>query len=192
MLIVLWEITNLDRNHIDYEENIKSALQGLKRRKADIVQIIEESIKNLSLPDTVSISITKNISDHDIWIDDERILKALINLETNAIEAMPEGGELAIGMEGNEEQIVITIHDTGTGISKENMDKLFIPFFTTKPVGEGTGLGLPFAYGAVKLHSGKMEIESNVEPESGPTGTRIKITLPRARPDLSKVILQDE
>jgi signal transduction histidine kinase len=182
----------MDRNIIDYEENIKSALQGLKRRETDIVALIEESTRSLSKPDNIRISITKNISDPSVWIDEERVFKTLVNLEINAMEAMPDGGELSVDVEGGSEQVVITIQDTGRGISRENMDKLFTPFFTTKPVGEGTGLGLPFAYGTVKLHSGNMTIESNADPAGGPTGTRIQITLPRARPDLSKVIIQDE
>jgi signal transduction histidine kinase len=72
------------------------------------------------------------------------------------------------------------------------MDKLFTPFFTTKPVGEGTGLGLPFAYGAIKMHSGQLTVESNANAANGPTGTRILIVLPRARPDLSKVIIDED
>jgi signal transduction histidine kinase len=182
----------VDKNFINYEENIKSALQGLKRRETDIVALIEESIRSLSKPDNIRISMTTTISDPSVWIDEERVFKALVNLEINAVESMPDGGELTVGVEGDPEQVVITIQDTGRGISRENMDKLFTPFFTTKPVGEGTGLGLPFAYGAVKLHSGNMTIESNADPASGPAGTRIQITLPRTRPDLSKVILQDE
>ncbi|MGD0822009.1 MAG: HAMP domain-containing sensor histidine kinase [Desulfomonilia bacterium] len=182
----------MDRNIIDYEENIKSALQGLKRRETDIVALTEESIRSLPKPDNIRISMTTDISDPSVWIDEERVFKALVNLQTNAIEAMPDGGELAVSVQGGVDQVVIIIQDTGRGISRENMDKLFTPFFTTKPVGEGTGLGLPFAYGAVKLHSGNLTIESNADPASGPAGTRIQITLPRARPDLSKVILQDE
>jgi signal transduction histidine kinase len=59
-------------------------------------------------------------------------------------------------------------------------------------VGEGTGLGLPFAYGAIKMHSGKLTIESNADAANGPIGTRIQIILPRARPDLTKVIIDEE
>src|SRR5271157_571563 len=168
----------MDRNIIDYEENIKSALQGLKRRETDIVALTEESIRSLPKPDNIRISMTTDISDPSVWIDEERVFKALVNLQTNAIEAMPDGGELAVSVQGGVDQVVIIIQDTGRGISRENMDKLFTPFFTTKPVGEGIGLGLPFAYGAVKLHSGNLTIESNADPASGPAGTRIQITLP--------------
>jgi signal transduction histidine kinase len=182
----------MDWNPTDYEENIKTALEGLKRRETDIVRLIDDTVQGISRPEGITVSFTKDIADHLVWVDEERIFKALANLATNAVEAMPEGGELTINMKGDEDQVTITIKDTGHGISEKNMDNLFTPFFTTKPVGEGTGLGLPFAYGAIKMHSGQLTIESNADASKGPTGTRIKIILPRARPDLSKVIIDEE
>ena len=176
----------------NYDENIRTALQGLKRREKDIVELVEESIKNLARPDTVQVSLAVDIQDHSVCIDDERIMKVLASLETNAVEAMHKGGELSIGVKGDEEQVVITINDTGTGISKENMDNILLPFFTTKPAGDGTGLGLPVAYNSVKMHGGKLEIKSNADPGNGPTGTKITIALPRGRPGLTKVILQEK
>ena len=62
--------------------------------------------------------------------------------------------ELTIGLSGDEHEISIHIGDTGIGIPEENKDKLFTPFFTTKEVGKGTGLGLPLVYGIVKMHKG--------------------------------------
>jgi signal transduction histidine kinase len=73
------------------------------------------------------------------------------------------------------------ISDTGTGILKENMDKLFTPFFTTKEMGKGTGLGLALIYGIVKMHKGKIHVDSNADPAEGPTGTTFRITIPRGK-----------
>jgi signal transduction histidine kinase len=182
----------MDWNPKEYEENIKTALEGLKRRETDIVRLVEKAVQGVSRPGCVTVSFTKDIKDPSVWVDEERIFKALVNLATNAVEAMPEGGELTIDMKGNENQVTIMIQDTGHGISRENMDNLFTPFFTTKPVGEGTGLGMPFAYGAVKMHSGQLTVESNADAANGPVGTRVLIVLPRARPDLSKVIIDEE
>jgi signal transduction histidine kinase len=182
----------MDKRLVEYEENIKSALQGLKRRETDIVRVMEQGILALSRPNVIKVSFTHELTDHAVWIDEERISKTFANLMTNAVEAMPQGGELSISLTGSDEQVVITIQDTGMGISRDNMDNLFTPFFTTKPVGEGTGLGLPFAYGAVKLHGGKLSIESNADPEDGPTGTRVTIVLPRSRPDLKNVIIEKD
>ena len=170
-------------------------LQGVKRRKTDIVQLVEASVECLSKPDNVQITLTADISDHIVWVEKERILKTLLDLEINAIEAMPEGGELSLRIEGGKDQVVITVKDTGRGISRENMDNLFIPFFSTKPVGEGTGLGLPRAYAAVRTHSGKIEVESNTDPDNGPTGTVITITLPRGeepKPYKGRLIIHDD
>jgi signal transduction histidine kinase len=182
----------MDWNPKEYEENIKTALEGLKRRETDIVRLVEQAVQGVSRPGCVTVSFIKDIADPLVWVDEERIFKALINLATNAVEAMSEGGELTIDMKGNEDQVTIIIQDTGHGITRKNMDNLFTPFFTTKPVGEGTGLGLPFAYGAIKMHSGQLTVESNADAAAGPTGTRIRIVLPRARPDLSKVIIDED
>jgi signal transduction histidine kinase len=73
----------------------------------------------------------------------------------------------------------MTIRDTGTGISQEDMNKLFTPFFTTKGIGKGTGLGLPIVYGIVKMHKGNVSVTSNDNAEKGPTGTTFIINIPR-------------
>jgi signal transduction histidine kinase len=59
------------------------------------------------------------------------------------------------------------------------MDKLFTPFFTTKGIGQGTGLGLPTTYGIIKMHKGKINVSSNADKSKGPTGTTFTITLPQ-------------
>lgn len=92
---------------------------------------------------------------------------------------MPQGGTLQLKLRDTADEITICICDTGTGISAENMEKVFTPFFTTKEVGKGTGLGLPLCYGIVKMHKGKINIQSNDRPEKGPTGTTFIIHLPR-------------
>ena len=107
------------------------------------------------------------------------MMQVLTNLEKNAVEAMPAGGQLTVSVEGDKEEISFLVKDTGTGIAKENMDKLFTPFFTTKEMGKGTGLGLALIYGIVKMHKGKIHVDSNDDPAAGPTGTTFRITLPR-------------
>lgn len=155
------------------------AVHRTQRRPSDIGKVVEESVLRLDAPDTVAISISLNLADPMVWIDRALVLETLVNLEANAVEAMPSGGELSLDVRGNEERIVITLNDTGRGITPENMDQIFIPYFTTKPV--GIGLGIPLAYAAVKAHAGTMEVESNADPDQGPTGTRIVITLPRGK-----------
>jgi signal transduction histidine kinase len=112
-------------------------------------------------------------------IDSDQMMQVLINLEKNAIEAMPQGGKLTLKVYENEEDLIIDIIDNGTGISPENMDKIFTPFFTTKEVGKGTGLGLPLIYGIIKMHNGKIDVESNIDTIVGDTGTTFKISIPK-------------
>ena len=92
---------------------------------------------------------------------------------------MPNGGELKIELNGNKNEIEFNICDSGVGISKENMEKIYTPFFTTKELGKGTGLGLPLIYGIVKMHKGQISANSNTDPDKGPTGTSFKIVIPR-------------
>jgi two-component system NtrC family sensor kinase len=105
--------------------------------------------------------------------DSQQIEQVLINLVTNAVQAMPDGGTLHVSLSATDGQAVIKIRDTGIGILPEHLPRIFDPFFTTKPEGEGTGLGLSVSYGIITEHGGKIEVES--EPGEG---TTFQITLP--------------
>jgi len=105
--------------------------------------------------------------------DFQQIEQVMVNLVTNAIQAMTDGGELRVTMRQSEGAVAIAIHDTGTGIPPENLSRIFDPFFTTKPEGEGTGLGLSVSYGIITKHSGRIEVESEVGE-----GTTFTILLP--------------
>ncbi|MBN2402462.1 MAG: HAMP domain-containing histidine kinase [Spirochaetes bacterium] len=168
---------------------------GLKLKETSISRIIGDSLAGIIKPDNVEISILSNINDEHLWIDHNKIVNALINLEKNALEAMPDGGCLTITIDDNIDTIFITIHDTGTGISDDNMEQLFTPFFTTKSPGEGTGLGLAETYGIIKAHSGSISIETNSDPLKGAPGTKAVIRIPRRlirTDDPSKVIIHDD
>ena len=97
--------------------------------------------------------------------DPVQLKEVFLNIFSNAGEAMPEGGRVAVSsrfLEGGANQIEVTIQDSGQGIPQENLDKIFMPFFTTKKIGQGTGLGLAIAYGIVKMHRGAIEVKSKV------------------------------
>jgi two-component system, NtrC family, sensor kinase len=96
--------------------------------------------------------------------DERELQQCFLNLIFNAIEAMPEGGQLQIisGLESDKKNVRIEIQDTGYGISEENLEHIFDPFFTTKGEGEGTGLGLSIVYGITKNHKGKIKVNSKV------------------------------
>jgi two-component system NtrC family sensor kinase len=94
--------------------------------------------------------------------DEGKIQQAVIALASNAIDAMPEGGMLSLGLSHRSRQLALEINDTGIGISAEDMPKIFEPFFTTKEVGKGTGLGLAVSYGIVTEHQGKLSVRSHL------------------------------
>lgn len=148
-------------------------------RETDILDLIRASLLALSSPDSVTVHLHSELADTAVRLDRERVERMLSDLMKNALEAMPGGGDLTVAVAGGEAVIAITVEDTGRGMSPEEMDQLFTPFFTTKPVGEGTGLGLPSVYATVKAHGGRISVESNADPQKGPTGTKIRVTLPR-------------
>ena len=94
-----------------------------------------------------------------------KLQQVFLNLFVNARDAMPEGGELRVFTETVDSKIEIAIQDTGVGISRENVKKIYDPFFTTKAAGKGTGLGLSVSYGIVQEHGGTISVES--KPGSG-------------------------
>ena len=114
-------------------------------------------------------------------IDTEQLMQVLTNIYKNAIEAMPEGGNITINLKEENVNVIITIEDDGSGIPEENLEKIFEPFFTTKEIGKGTGLGLATAYGIIKMHKGKIGVESNNDPAKGDTGTTFLIEIPKVR-----------
>lgn len=108
-----------------------------------------------------------------VKIDRDKLRQAISNIVINGIQAMPDGGELHITAERNalQKAAIIEIGDTGTGISEGNIDRLFEPYFTTKP--DGTGLGLAITYRLIEAHSGDIRVESKEGQ-----GTTFRIILP--------------
>jgi signal transduction histidine kinase len=151
----------------------------IKPMEVNIVEFAKRSIDSVVIPKNVTTEINSTVSDSNIMIDSEQMMQVFTNLEKNAVEAMPNGGKLIIDIEGDDSSVVIYFSDTGSGIAEENLEKLFTPFFTTKELGKGTGLGLPLVYGIVKMHKGKIAVESNNDPSKGETGTTFILTIPR-------------
>jgi len=106
--------------------------------------------------------------------DPSALSHLLMNLCVNALDAMPGGGTLALSTRREPgDRIRVDVADTGEGMTPEVLDRAMEPFFTTKPQGKGTGLGLPMAYGTAKAHGGRIDIAS------GPgRGTRVSVFLP--------------
>ena len=145
----------------------------------DLREMVDETVKAHPLPDNITVCVTHEMPDPIVEIDRDQIVQVLTNLLSNAEAAMPDGGCLAVNTSCDNGRVAISISDTGIGISKDNMERLFQPFFTTKPIGKGTGLGLAVSYGIVKMHRGDIRAISNANPAFGPTGTTFTVTLPR-------------
>ena len=111
-----------------------------------------------------------------IWIDPSHLNQIVINLSVNSLQAMPSGGRLRISTSHDEESVLIEVRDTGQGIEPGLEEKIFLPFFTTKDVGEGTGLGLAVVHGLVSSYEGSVTFTSR-EGE----GTNFTISLPLKR-----------
>ncbi len=129
----------------------------------------------------VDISIVTELADDmpPLICSRDQIMQVLINLLTNARDAMPEGGEIIIQVDHKPDQrhFELRVIDNGEGIPPEHQDQIYKPFFTTKPVGEGTGLGLFIVSGIVHAHGGELDIES-----SPGEGTTVTLTLAEEPP----------
>ncbi len=97
--------------------------------------------------------------------DPGQLGQVVVNLVVNAVQAMPEGGTLTVRARADLEYAYLEVEDTGIGIPDDVKRSIFLPFFTTKEVGKGTGLGLPVVHGIVTAHGGNVDVES--EPGRG-------------------------
>jgi len=146
----------------------------------DLNEIIEKGLQIVERPKNIAAEIINQMENPYCELDKDQMVQVLVNLISNAYAAMPDGGKLTITTGGNDFQVWFSIADTGIGIPKENMPKLFQPFFTTKKMGKGTGLGLAVTYGIVKMHRGDIKVTSNADLSKGPTGTTFTVSIPRA------------
>ncbi len=149
---------------------------GSRLQYQNICETIQATIRLTNyLARKASVEVLAEIPNQAIMLsyDSQQIEQVVVNLIQNAIQAMPNGGNVYIRVRVVERSVEITVRDTGTGIPPENLNRIFDPFFTTKPEGEGTGLGLSVSYGIISEHKGKIEVSSVVGE-----GTTFTILLP--------------
>lgn len=149
---------------------------SLHPEKVDLVALLKE-VKELILADTsidtsrLTIVIPSNKEQIPIELDIALFKSAILNLMVNAIQAMPEGGEITMSVQKKLKHVALIFSDTGTGISEENLSKIYSPFFTTKP--EGNGLGLAEVQKVIQAHHGTIDTFSQIGK-----GTTFVIKLP--------------
>jgi len=148
------------RNLLDFSRQTEPTL-----RLVDVNQVIEQvlamvghqaQLQNVDVVRELSPSLPKVMADSD------KLQQVFTNLTLNAIQAMSGGGRLTLRTSVASSQVRIDIQDTGCGISKENLSKLFTPFFTTKEKGSGVGLGLAVVRGIIERHKGEIKVQSEV------------------------------
>jgi len=147
-----------------------------KKSEIDINKIVSDGLYFLeSRCAKEGIELIKKLAPDlpKIYSDQAQIHQVIVNLIVNAIQAMPEGGILTIRTELRDDYVIIEVADTGKGIPEDIRKKIFLPFFTTKEVGDGTGLGLSVVHGIVTSQGGRIEVDSEMNK-----GSRFIISLP--------------
>jgi len=133
------------------------------KTRLNLNQLVEDGLYLLESRCAKSrIEVVRNLEEDlpDVVADASQLQQVLVNLVVNAIQAMPEGGRLTIETRHRESSATLSVADTGLGMSDEVRERVFLPFFTTKDVNEGTGLGLAVAHGIVSAHGGRISVES--------------------------------
>ena len=192
-------IHNIIRNPNDQSKNIiylNLIIENIKRIEAIVKQLLSYArarsyrMEVFSLKESIEkslllleyrlsrsgIEVIKDFSEDDVqvWGDGNHLQQVIMNILMNAIDAMPNGGELQIEIkEENQKWARIAIRDTGIGIPKDDLTRIFDPFFTTKEVGKGTGLGLAVSLGIIEEHGGKIKVKSELGK-----GTTFSILMP--------------
>lgn len=155
-----------------------SRQQQIETKKIDLTEMFHRIIALTQHKMTLSnIHLTIDVESTPLEVmgDYTQIQQCFTNFVFNAMEAMPQGGNLSIkaGISKAPPGVWVTVTDTGVGIPRENMDKIFEPFFSTKTQVSGVGLGLAMVHGIITAHKGHIAVESTVDK-----GTTFRITLP--------------
>ena len=147
----------------------------------DLNIVVGELAKLMALTVGTQAELDLRLAEEALLVDVDRnqLEAALINLAVNARDAMPDGGRLTISTAAaGPGEVVVRVADTGTGMDAKTLERATEPFYTTKPVGRGTGLGLSQVYGFATQAGGRLDIAS--EPGEG---TVVAITLRRRQHD---------
>jgi len=167
-----------------------SRRQQLERESLDLNNLVESTLKMLRrlIPEDVELEFAPAADLDNVMADSGQMVQVLMNMALNARDAMPDGGKILIATSNvsidenyarqhldveSGPYVLLSVTDTGTGMTSETMKHLFEPFFTTKGVGEGTGLGLATVYGIVTQHGGRITAYSELG-----RGSTFKIYLP--------------
>ena len=161
-------LTNIDQETLRARDVVKSLLefsrsQDFCLREIQLSDVVKKAVLLARSQVPPDIAIKVDIPEDLVFrIDVQRMQEVFINLIINAAQAIDRQGEIAIiaTMDFPTKEVVIEVHDSGSGISEQNQAKIFDPFFTTKEEGQGTGLGLSVVYGIIQKHQGTITVQS--------------------------------
>ena len=143
--------------------------EPLRRRSANVDEILRECLELLDFQlRDIDLTLNLNIESPQL-VDTEAMKQTFVNILLNASQAMPDGGSLIITSVENKKSFRVSFTDTGRGISPEQQEHIFEPFYTTKDTGEGTGLGLSVSFSLIKRMNGDIRVKS--KPTEGTTFT---------------------
>lgn len=163
---------NITHKLLDFARKREPVLQDVDvaRLVDDMARLVDKEalFKNATLTRKLPEDLPR------LQTDAPLLRQVVLNLMTNALQAVDHGGAIEVSATADDDTLSISIKDNGRGIPPENMDKIFNPFFTTKPPGQGTGLGLSLCHNLVSGMSGQITVESQVGK-----GTTFTVRLPR-------------
>lgn len=176
--------TDLLNSNIEGLNRVREIVENLKSfsHSGDVKQV------QISINDCVetALKIAENIFKYEHQVDNQltnssplilgslgQLQQVFVNLFVNAAYAMEGGGKLSLFQTEDNHRLIIHVKDTGTGMDKETVEKLFTPFFTTKPVGVGTGLGLSVSYAILEAHDAQVTVDSEIG-----VGTTFNLSFP--------------
>lgn len=171
------EILDNMEESTDYMNKIVSDIQDYARKlslnlvKTDISYFIRATLSTIDIPDDVHVTIQVEEKPLELNIDLEKMKRVIINLVTNSLNAMPEGGHISISVHQSGDFVRVSVKDNGAGIPEEILPRLFLPLFTTRS--NGVGLGLPVCKRMVDAMGGNIAINSRVG-----VGTEAVIEIP--------------
>lgn len=181
-------MTNLVGNLLQFSRGRGRQISTIDVREETekTLELMQSHLRNRSI--IVKREFDRNVQ--MIQADRQQLRQVVLNLITNACDAMPNGGTLTVKIQDagmNPPGVLITISDTGTGIAPEDLSKIFEPFFTTKAEGKGTGLGLPICRRIAQEHHGRLDIKS--QPGKG---TTVRVVMPSVNNENGLFLRQTE
>jgi two-component system sensor histidine kinase HydH len=171
--VIIEESSRLDNIVTEFLDFARPLLPNLQ--ECHLEEIIEKNLLFLNPElDKKGISVRDNLNGRSLKLvaDPQLLYRSFLNLFVNAIQSMKGGGTITVNVDEDRDRYLVAIEDTGNGISQENLNKVFNPFFSTKE--KGSGLGLSIVRNIIEAHGGSITIESEVG-----SGTKVKISLPR-------------